>query len=445
MVAAKVTALVITYNHRDYVKAALDSVLAQATAFPMEIVIADDGSTDGTREIAEQFSSQHPDRVQLSCMEENAGDTGIESFFRALKICSGEYIATLEGDDYWIDPLKIQQQVDVLDARPDCLLCFHNCRIEYEDGRRDAWEMRGPLDRQDVTTEDILRQAVIAQTSTIMFRRELGTLIAKWPRFLGDWFMTLVASREGRVVYIDNVMSVYRQHSGGMFASLSRAEQWAQVVHFYEAIEEILGEEQRPLIEELKSERSYIAATEYEKIKDFSNAGRFLARALRGPGTWLAPYATRYSLTPEAMHRKLRRRLLLYHVPLLPRLRSALQPFATGVAWHRLRLRLWLRSYPRRVARLGILDVSPNDAGSSGGDPDLRSVTLRWTSTLDAVEVRVGAPDGPLLSRTAGSGETTTGNWVSDGMLFFLQNVSGGLPLTLSHTIDVVRVAAKGS
>lgn len=125
---------------------------------------------------------------------------------------------------------------------------------------------------------------------------------------------------------------------------------------------------------------------------------------------------------------------------------SRLERLIAEVRWRWLHLTMRIRSHLRleRGEVVGFLSASPNPASSSAGTPDFSSVTLGWTAATSAVEVRLGEPDGPLISRTSYSGETKTGEWVADGTTFYLQNFAGDLPLTLENTLDVVRIAVKG-
>lgn len=109
-----VSVWMITYNHEKFIAQAIDSVIMQKTNFDYEIVIGEDCSTDRTREIVLEYKAKHPDKFKLLLQEKNVGM--MQNFIVTLKTCNGKYIALLEGDDYWTDPLKLQKQVDFLQA-----------------------------------------------------------------------------------------------------------------------------------------------------------------------------------------------------------------------------------------------------------------------------------------------------------------------------------------
>ncbi|NCD09785.1 MAG: glycosyltransferase family 2 protein, partial [Negativicutes bacterium] len=128
---------VVVYNHEAFVRQALDSILMQKVTFDYEIVIGEDRSTDRTRDIVIEYQHLHPDKIRLRLARENLYSQGLKPGIGVLAVSRGKYIAMLEGDDYWTDPLKLQKQVDFLEAHPDYSLCGHNTKIIYEnDGGR---------------------------------------------------------------------------------------------------------------------------------------------------------------------------------------------------------------------------------------------------------------------------------------------------------------------
>ena len=132
----KVSVLVMTYNHEKFIRQALDSVLMQETNFEYEILISEDCSTDRTRAIVLEFQQAHPEKVQLLLSTQNIHSN--EIVVRGIRAAQGEYIALLDGDDYWTSPLKLQKQVDFLDSHPECSMCFHNARIFHQTEGREG-------------------------------------------------------------------------------------------------------------------------------------------------------------------------------------------------------------------------------------------------------------------------------------------------------------------
>ena len=133
-----VSVLIITYNHARVIADAIDSALGQVTSFPYEIVVSEDCSTDGTREIVEQYERRHPEHIHVLYSARNLG--GTENFVDAYRVCRGEYVALLEGDDYWTSPSKLEKQVAFLSRRPECSMCVHPVTEVHEaTGRSVSW------------------------------------------------------------------------------------------------------------------------------------------------------------------------------------------------------------------------------------------------------------------------------------------------------------------
>ena len=166
----KVSVLVMTYNHAQFITQALDSVLMQKVNSEYEVLISEDCSTDGTREIVLDYQKKHPNKIQLLLSEQNLHSNAV--VVRGIRAARGEYIALLDGDDYWVSPDKLQKQIDFLDAHPECSMCFHNATVIHEDGSREPWNWTSPHQKEISTLEDIWQGNFIATCST-MFRRGL--------------------------------------------------------------------------------------------------------------------------------------------------------------------------------------------------------------------------------------------------------------------------------
>jgi glycosyltransferase involved in cell wall biosynthesis len=125
-----VSVWLLTYNHRNYIDFAVKSALNQKTDFNYEIILGDDFSDDGTREIVKMFYCRYPDKIRLILSTKNLWkDYGPLLSLELYKECRGKYIATLEGDDFWSDNLKLQKQVDFLERNPKYSLCSTDYNI----------------------------------------------------------------------------------------------------------------------------------------------------------------------------------------------------------------------------------------------------------------------------------------------------------------------------
>ena len=137
-----VSVITITYNHEPYIAKTIEGVLMQQVNFPMEFIIAEDCSTDNTRDICIQYAEIYPQFIKLIISDTNVGAVANER--SAMKAAKGRYIAFCEGDDYWTDPLKLQKQVDFLEKNPDYSVCFH--RYRHFDSENDVWKDDGCSD-----------------------------------------------------------------------------------------------------------------------------------------------------------------------------------------------------------------------------------------------------------------------------------------------------------
>ena len=213
----KVSVLIITYNQKNFIRQAIDSVLAQKTSFPIEILVGDDFSTDGTRDIIQAYERQYPGLVIGVLHPHNMGKNGGINFLETLRLAKGEYYALIDGDDYLTDPLKIQKQADLLDAHPDYSMTFHNALITYEDGSP-SHILNGPDMKPFYTVEDLIGEDEIwfMATSSTMYRNSISEYPA-WFRdsSSGDIPRLILKAKLGKIGYIPDLMSVYRKNRAG--------------------------------------------------------------------------------------------------------------------------------------------------------------------------------------------------------------------------------------
>ena len=224
----KVSVLIITYNQKAFVAQAIDSALMQKINFDYEIVIGEDFSTDGTQDIVKKYASKYPDRIRPLLHNHNLGPPeihGKNNFVITFKACKGEYIALLDGDDYWTDPNKLQKQTDFMDNHPECAICFHNVTVFDEDGKHKPLTHRPENPKEIFTLEDLLSGNFI-HTCSVIFRRGLFGEFPQWfyECKMGDWPLHILNARHGDIGYIDEVMAVYRSQSTGVWSSKNQME-----------------------------------------------------------------------------------------------------------------------------------------------------------------------------------------------------------------------------
>ncbi|WP_420391427.1 glycosyltransferase [Acuticoccus sp.] len=241
---------IITYNQRDYIGQAIDSALAQETDFPVEVRVGDDFSTDGTREVLLAYRERYPERVRLNLQPERpSGVPGRVNNATNLSSCVGEYIAMLDGDDYWVDRRKLQKQVDFLDANPGHAGSVHDSLVLEEgqgppvDTIAQLHTLGPPAGDTDFSTDEVFMR-LIFQTSSFVFRRRL------LPAPLPDWFMRihsadvalyLIAAKDGPLRYMVEPMSVYRRHAAAWMRTVPQLDFWERAMVERRVFREELG------------------------------------------------------------------------------------------------------------------------------------------------------------------------------------------------------------
>lgn len=217
----KLSVILITYNHEKFIRKAIESILAQETDFPFEIVVGEDCSPDQTRQIIKEYRKEYPDIIRLMHREKNTGRPTL-NVYETTMACKGDYLAYLEGDDYWTDTHKLQKQVDFLEAHPEYIACTHSNKLIDENG-------------QDIPTEELPSQASLYQWSGEYtmedFKKEphwpghYATVVSKniyknskhdysilykAHDFIDDGQILLFLLKEGNIFRMEDEMSVWR-------------------------------------------------------------------------------------------------------------------------------------------------------------------------------------------------------------------------------------------
>jgi FkbM family methyltransferase len=213
----------ITYNQENFIKDTLEGFLMQKTTFPIEIIVNDDASNDNTASIIKDYVLKYPNLIVPIFQLENQYSKGINPGVEfVLPRCSGKYIALCEGDDYWTDPFKLQNQVDFLESNPDFAICFHNAKIYYE-SEPDRIDYSNNNDQKEVTTFDDIAKGEYIYTATCVFRlNDFKKFPLKYYKYVNNYTLDLHNAQFGKIKYIDEVMSVYRVHPGGIWSMVSR-------------------------------------------------------------------------------------------------------------------------------------------------------------------------------------------------------------------------------
>lgn len=253
-----------TYNHEGYIKDAMEGFCMQRTQFPFVCVIFEDKSTDSTRSVIEQYIDENFEPAQCETpldtddyllrfmLHRENRNCYFAVFFlkynhyhvKDREIYSNEfkqdvsYTAICEGDDYWTDPTKLQQQVDFLDTHLEYTMCFHDVDIKAEKGR-EWYDVFGKMEDRDYTgLENMVTWSV--PTCSMVMRREMFETRPTNAKFtMGDNVLILHCSRNGKIRCIPKKMGVYRLTLTSWIGGQSnRVQRYKYISHYLGLIEE---------------------------------------------------------------------------------------------------------------------------------------------------------------------------------------------------------------
>lgn len=222
----EVSVSLLTYNQRELIGRAIDSILAQRVNFRYEIIIGDDCSDDRTQEVLLDYQRRFPDRIVLVLHPRRYDNVaGRINNMTNLLSCRGKYTAMLDGDDYWTDPNKLQTQYDLLEAHPEIVMSTHDSEVVIFDA--EDRELRRVLSSERVPYSSVNRlhthaqftadRSVFFHNSSVVFRtRIFGELPADFFDVIAaDHYLMLLVSERGLVHYSPAVRSVYNKYVAG--------------------------------------------------------------------------------------------------------------------------------------------------------------------------------------------------------------------------------------
>lgn len=214
----------LTYNHENYIRECLDSFIMQKTNFAFEVLIHDDASTDKTADIIREYEVKYPNIIKPIYQTENQYSKGVKPTFEFnFPRAQGKYIAMCEGDDYWTDPLKLQKQIDFLEAHPDYVLSCHNYKILDFDGEsyREGYEEYFVKDKKVLNIdEEMYLEHWLTKTLTVVVLND-SKIINEYSQIKNkrDLSLFYVFISNGKGVFHNFHGGVYRKQKGGVHSS----------------------------------------------------------------------------------------------------------------------------------------------------------------------------------------------------------------------------------
>lgn len=236
-----VSVCIQTYQHAAYIKDCLDSATSQQTKFPYEIILGEDDSTDGTREICEEYAERYPAIINLfkRCEKDkiyiDGKRTGRFNFIQNLKSASGKYIALLDGDDYWTDNLKLQKQVDFMEKNTDCSISFHKIVWLKKTGHLRRFSYSALYNATTkFTIDDFLNENFIIAVSGMFLRSNIDSIPGWfWDVPVLDYPLYFHCAQKGKIGFLAETMGAYRVHPQGMGSSKKVPERWVTLWRLY--------------------------------------------------------------------------------------------------------------------------------------------------------------------------------------------------------------------
>lgn len=310
--SGSLSVLLVTYNHQQHIRQALDSLFAQRVDAPIELVVADDGSSDATLPMIRAYEGK--DARFAFVYLDHASNRGItRNYQRGFAACHGDCVAVLEGDDYWVSPFKLQRQHDFLDAHWECDMCSANYFV-YEEGRG-QFTPRAPIGtgHRLLGARELIADNLVGNFSTCMYRRRA---LQALPHGLFDicsydWIVNICVAQRSLIGFLEAPLSVYRLHAAGAWTKTPRIEKLKAQLELIPAYDRLTEHVFRDEFEMLAARlRHAIAAAPLQHLAKV--AIEPLARRAPPLADYLPPllFSLVHALTPPALKRRMKKILL---------------------------------------------------------------------------------------------------------------------------------------
>lgn len=233
-----VSVVMITYGHEKFICEAIEGVLMQKCDFEVELILSNDSSPDGTEDIVQELLKNHPKSSWIKYFNHSTNLGMMKNFLFALQQAKGEFIALCDGDDYWIDPLKLQKQIDFLENNQEFSILTSRCKVLKNDGSLNEWfypiENFNELSRKKQFSNLLLTEKWLPVLNTVFRNKKdiLMNLIIHPYNFPGDMQLFFKNLKVGKLYFFEEIHGVYRVHS----ASFSRKEMVKSHNELYNAI-----------------------------------------------------------------------------------------------------------------------------------------------------------------------------------------------------------------
>lgn len=226
-----------TFNHENYIRQTLDSILMQKTNYTYEVLVGEDCSTDSTRDVLKAYEKEHPGRITVFYREHNMRNDIIKNSIDLKKRARGKYTISMEGDDFWTDPYKIQKQIDFLEKHPEYIAVSHRCVIVDENSKVTG-ELYPECEYEEYNLKYYVSEIMPGQLATLMYRNpevsiDFDTEVIYKGLLPTDRMIYFTLASYGKIFCMQEVMSAYRvvRHKGTSFSAtmkydFQQKEEW---------------------------------------------------------------------------------------------------------------------------------------------------------------------------------------------------------------------------
>jgi glycosyltransferase involved in cell wall biosynthesis len=275
----KINILLVTYNHEKFIREALDGVFIQNYPGEMEIIVADDGSNDGTIDAIREYEGQDS-RFTFIFLDSSFNRGITRNYERGFAACRADYVAVLEGDDYWTSPEKLEKQVAFLANHRECVLCSTNY-IVFDESNANYLPRKSGFDGfMYLDSRSLISDNLIGNFSNCVYRT---SELRKLPKELFDikaydWAINIFLGKFGLIAFLNEPTSVYRVHAKGAWSLLTHQQKLAEQLEIIPHYDEITGRVFHDEFAKLASELTSAGATNQLKLK----SRNYLRRLARG-------------------------------------------------------------------------------------------------------------------------------------------------------------------
>lgn len=232
----EITVVIMTFNHRDYIKQALDSILSQKIDVDFDILIHDDCSDDGTYQILLDYQNKYPKKIRIIRQESRKfiiEGFNMMIFNHVVPHINSKYVAYCDGDDYWCDDLKLKKQYEFMETHPEYSMCFHCAyQLRLNNDLSSKWFIK---DEGDIELKDLISEntGIPIATSSIFVKSEVFKYFSDWRKAYSveDLPLYMTAALEGKIHRFADIMCVYRQFSVGSWSSQNKSNVNRLIAH----------------------------------------------------------------------------------------------------------------------------------------------------------------------------------------------------------------------